>query len=119
MSEQEIHFSFGHLGVNAESAEQARKMASIFAELFALSAKEGDDSIYSCDQIEIMKSPGRGTHGHIGIMTNNLHSAIAMLEAHGVVFDHSAFKYDPAGKLLAAYLHDEVCGFAVHLLGKG
>ena len=119
MYEQKIHFRFGHVGINALSAEQARKVASVLSELFALSAEEGDSSIYSCSQIEIMKTPGRGTHGHIGILTNDLHGAIAVLEARGIAFDHSAFKYDPAGKLLAAYLRDEVCGFALHLSEKG
>lgn len=115
MSEQNIRFCFGHVGVNTGSAEQARKMASVLAALFALSGKEGDSSIYSSEQIEIMKTPGRGTHGHIGILTNDLCGAISMLEARGVAFDHSAFKYDPTGKLAAAYLRDEVCGFALHL----
>lgn len=119
MPEQTIYFRFGHIGINAGAAPQARQTAVALAGLFALPCSEGESSIYAGAQIEIMKTPGRGTNGHIGILTNDLPGAIAMLEARGVAFDRGAFKYDAAGTLLAAYLKDEVCGFALHLSNDG
>ena len=42
----------------------------------------------------------------------------AELEAKGFTFDPSTAKYLSDGTLNAIYLTDEICGFAVHLVGK-
>lgn len=119
MNKQDIQFQFGHLGINTTCPEQAQQLARYLCALFALPTQDGSSSVYSGKQIEIMKTPGRGTHGHICILTNDLPGAIEMLEARGVAFDRTAFKYDGAGQLLAAYLREEVCGFALHLSENG
>ena len=66
---------------------------------------------------EIMKKPGRGTHGHIAILTNNVDRAIYHLSQRGVKFDMDS-KNVKDGKTIAIYFADEVAGFAIHLVQK-
>ena len=68
--------------------------------------------------IEMMKNPGRGTHGHICIQTNYLIVPFIILRREGFVFDESSFKYNDKGELTVAYLKDEIAGFAVHFNQK-
>jgi 2-dehydro-3-deoxyphosphogluconate aldolase/(4S)-4-hydroxy-2-oxoglutarate aldolase len=66
----------------------------------------------------MMKTPGRGANGHIGIQTNYLERAIYHLEKRGFVFDESSFKYNEKGELKVAFLKDEIAGFAIHFNQK-
>ena len=45
-------------------------------------------------------------------------AARAELEARGFAFDDTTAKFKADGTLNAIYLTDEICGFAVHLVGK-
>ena len=48
----------------------------------------GNSSIFvGSKEFEIMKKPGRGTHGHIAIGCNNVDRAIYHLSQRGVKFD--------------------------------
>jgi len=107
-----------HVGINAADAGEAMKTARLFEALFALTVKEGNSSIFAGTAVEVMKAPGKGTHGHIAIGTPDVAAAQAELEAKGVAFDRSTAKYKADGTLNAIYLQDEICGFAVHLVGK-
>ena len=69
------------------------------------------------EEFEIMKKPGRGTHGHIAILTNNVDRAIYHLSQRGVKFDMDS-KNVKDGKTIAIYFADEVAGFAIHLVQK-
>ena len=80
--------------------------------------KVGNSSMFVGSLIEMMKNPGRGTHGHICIQTNYLDRAIYHLEKRGFAFDESSFKYNDKGELTVAYLKDEIAGFAVHFNQK-
>ena len=64
-----------------------------------------------------MKKPGRGTHGHIAIKTNNVDRAIYHLSNRGVKFDMDS-KVVKNGKTTAIYMADEIAGFAIHLVQK-
>ena len=64
-----------------------------------------------------MKKPGRGTHGHIAIKTNNVDRAIYHLGLRGVKFDMDS-KVVKNGKTTAIYMADEIAGFAIHLVQK-
>ena len=107
-------FSLAHVGINAQNAEEALRTA----ELFGFEVKAGNSSVFAGSGVEVMKEPYKGTHGHIAIGTPNVAAAQAELEARGFTFDPSTAKYLSDGTLNAIYLTDEICGFAVHLVGK-
>ena len=112
-----VKYTLAHLGINAANKEEAEKTAQMFHLLFGFAVKEGNSSIFAGD-IEIMKAPYKGKNGHIAIGTPDVAAAKADLESRGFTFDESTAKYKADGTLNAIYLTDEVCGFAVHLVGK-
>ena len=65
-----------------------------------------------------MKTPGRGTKGHIAVAANSVKRAVYQLENMGVEVDMSTAKYDADGKINFVYLKEEFGGFAVHLVEK-
>lgn len=111
-------FSLAHVGINAQSPEEARRAAELFCTLFGFELKGGNSSIFAGAGVEVMKTPYRGTMGHIAIGTPDVAAARAELEARGFQFDESTAKFKADGRLNAIYLTDEICGFAVHLVGK-
>ena len=111
-------FTLAHVGINGANVEEARKAAEMFQMLFGFQVKEGNSSVFAGTEVEIMKEPYKGTHGHIGIGTPDVAAAKAELEAKGYTFDPDTAKYKPDGTLNAIYLTGEICGFAVHLVGK-
>ena len=75
-------FEIAHIGVNCADAAQAERCAEQFAVLFQLAvnpAKESADARFTGTQIEWMKAPGRGEHGHIALATGKrpCHAAAA------------------------------------------
>ena len=110
-------YSLAHVGINAANREEAEKAARMFETLFGFAVKEGSSSFFAGD-IELMKEPYKGTNGHIAIGTPDVAAAKAELEARGFAFDDTTAKYKADGTLNAIYLTDEICGFAVHLVGK-
>ena len=113
-----VEYSLAHVGINAANVEEARKAAEMFELLFGLKVKEGNTSFFSGGVVEVMKEPYKGTHGHIAIGTPDVPAAQAELEERGFTFDPETAKYKPDGTLNAIYLTDEICGFAVHLVGN-
>lgn len=111
-------FTLAHIGINAENEQEARRAAALFAALFGFEIREGSSSIFAGGVVELMKTPYLGKNGHIAIGTPDVAAAKASLEARGFAFDESTAKHKPDGTLNAVYLKDEICGFAVHLVGK-
>lgn len=111
-------FSLAHVGINAQNAEEALRTAELFGALFGFEVKADNSSVFAGGGVEVMKEPYKGTHGHIAIGTPNVAEAQRELEAKGFAFDPSTAKYLADGTLNAIYLADEICGFAVHLVGK-
>ena len=102
---------------NLDEAEAA-KTAETIGSLLSMAVKPGNSSIFvGKKEFEIMKKPGRGTHGHIAILTNNVDRAIYHLSQRGVKFDMDS-KNVKDGKTIAIYFADEVAGFAIHLVQK-
>ena len=99
-----ISYTLAHVGINCANAEQARKGAALFEAMFGLTMKEGNSSVFAGKAVELMKSPYLGANGHIAIGTPDVAAAVA--------------KYKADGTLNAIYLADEICGFAVHLVGN-
>lgn len=113
-----LGFELAHIGINAESNEAAMEVANKFNSLFGKGIKEGNSSIFVGKEVEVMKAPYLGAHGHIAYKTNYINRAIAYLERQGVEFDQETAKYDAKGNLVAIYMKGEVGGYAVHLLQK-
>lgn len=111
-------FEVSHFGVNVTTEVEALAEAEKFSDLFGLQPAVGKDSVYAGPRIELMKGKGRGTCGHIGIATDDIHGALAYLEGLGCSFDPASSKYDKDGRLIVIYLKDEIAGFAVHLLQR-
>ncbi len=103
---------------DAKILADAQALAETIANLLSMAVKVGNSSIFvGKKEFEIMKKPGRGTHGHIAILTNNVDRAIYHLSQRGVKFD-MASKNVKDGKTIAIYFADEVAGFAIHLVQK-
>ena len=113
-----LGFELRHIGINAQSEEEACGIADSFESLFGFSKKVGGSSVFAGTAIEAMKKPYLGRNGHIAIGTNYMDRAIYHLEKQGVKFDMGTAKKDEKGRITAVYLQDEIGGFAVHLVQK-
>ena len=97
---------------------EAAKTAETIANLLSMAVKPGNSSLFvGKKEFEIMKKPGRGTNGHIAILTNNVDRAIYHLGQRGVKFDMDS-KNVKDGKTVAIYFADEIAGFAFHLVQR-
>ena len=108
----------GSMKFNNANENDAAADSAKFGALLGQPVKPGNSSIFVGTMIEMMKNPGRGTHGHICVQTNYLSRAIYHLEKRGFAFDESSFKYDDKGNLKVAYMKDEIAGFAIHFNNK-
>ena len=113
-----LGLELGHIGINCENEAEAAKTAETIASLLSMAVKPGNSSIFvGKKEFEIMKKPGRGTNGHIAILTNNVDRAIYHLGQRGVKFDMDS-KNVKDGKTVAIYFADEIAGFAFHLVQR-
>jgi 2-dehydro-3-deoxyphosphogluconate aldolase/(4S)-4-hydroxy-2-oxoglutarate aldolase len=113
-----LRFSVAHMGINTENEDEARKTSESFGNLFGLTLKPGNGSLFAGDFLEVMKSPNYGAHGHIAIRVNSITKARYHLERQGYAFSNEGIKTDAKGRMTVIYLKDEIAGFAVHLLQK-
>lgn len=111
-------YSLAHIGINAENADEAMKIAKMFEAVFGFAVKEGNSSIFAGTAVEVMKTPYLGKNGHIAVATPDVTEAKAELEAKGFSFNEKSAKRKDDGTLNAIYLNDEIGGFAVHLVLK-
>jgi 2-dehydro-3-deoxyphosphogluconate aldolase / (4S)-4-hydroxy-2-oxoglutarate aldolase len=116
MENENTSFKLAHIGINCSDADTAISVAQKLAEMFNYTNKEGNSSVFVGREIEVMKEPFYGTHGHIAFETNNLEEAIVKLQKEGFEFRMDTLKSDENGKKQIIYLKDEVGGFAIHLL---
>ena len=113
-----LDFSLMHVGVNGESAEEGVKMAERFAEIFDLPFKDGEKSAFAGSIAEFGKVPFPGKVGHIAIGTPSVERAVAHLANRGIGIREEFKNVAPDGTWIAAYLEEEIGGFAVHLLRR-
>jgi len=111
-----LNFSVAHIGINSPNETEAINSANLFNRLFGHPLKHGNKSVFTGENIEIMKTPGFGAHGHIAIRTNSLFRATAYLERAGITFDYESAQKDAKGNITAIYLKEEILGFALHLV---
>lgn len=112
-----LGFELAHIGINAENEKESLAAAEMFSDAFGFDLKKGNSSNFSGTGIEVNKSKGLGTMGHIAIRTNNIPRAVYYLSKKGYEIDWSTRK-GTEQKTVAVYLKNEVGGFAVHLLQK-
>lgn len=108
-------FTVGHVGINANTPENAQKINDQIASLFDVGSRDTELALFTGEIAEVMKTPFVGEHGHICIDTRDLTRAVAMLKRKGVAFNDELNMFDAKGKLMVAYLKDEIGGFAFHL----
>ena len=107
-------FAFAHVGINCPDSGAARETSGFFANL-GFPQKDGASSFFNDTTIEVMKSPFRGTAGHIGIRCWNVERSLSFLERFGFKPVPETVKRE-GGRISVAYLDREVGGFAVHLV---
>lgn len=113
-----LGLELGHIGINCADDAEALKTAELLGGLLSKAVAPGNSSIFVGNkEFEIMKKPGRGTHGHIAIKCNSIDRAVYHLSQRGVKFDMDSM-VNKNGKNIAIYLADEVAGFAIHLVQK-
>ncbi|MBR6358198.1 MAG: bifunctional 4-hydroxy-2-oxoglutarate aldolase/2-dehydro-3-deoxy-phosphogluconate aldolase [Lachnospiraceae bacterium] len=112
-----LGFELKHVGINCENEEQALKTAKMFEQFFGFESKIGNSSIFASSAIELNKTPGPGTHGHLAIGTNYIERAIYHMEMQGFEFDKDSAIYKN-DKMVRIYLKDDFAGFKIHLLQK-
>ncbi|MGI5899172.1 MAG: bifunctional 4-hydroxy-2-oxoglutarate aldolase/2-dehydro-3-deoxy-phosphogluconate aldolase [Christensenellales bacterium] len=111
-----LGFSLAHVGINCEDEEEAQNVAKAICGLFGFEYLPGNSAIFTGTAVEVMKSMGRGTKGHIGFRTKTTNRAYAYLKSRGVEFiDESITRKD--GKIVVAYIKREIGGFAIHIVG--
>ena len=112
-------FTIAHVGVNLPDDQTAEMCADSFEELFGLKRnpeKEGPGACYTQTQIEWLKTPGKGTYGHIALGTSDLPGAREYLEAKGLHFNDDTIKRYEDGRIKVICTDREIGGFAIQLL---
>lgn len=113
-----LGFTLAHVGVNCQSSEEAEKNAEAVSEIFRLDTKVGHSSVFSGTAVEFMKAPSYGDNGHIGFKTNSVFRALRYFKNYNYDVIEESIKTDNSGKLVSAYLKNEIGGFALHIVRK-
>lgn len=111
-------FEVQHVGINTGNADEAKQIGGRFGGLFGFALEENPASYFAGGQIEIIKGPFLGRHGHIAVQTVCVDRAVEYFGLLGVGLDPSTVQRGEDGKIVSAYLQEEVGGFAVHLKRK-
>ena len=103
-----LEFRLAHVGINTDSPADSRKTAEIMARMFCTYVRSGNNSNFVSDMFEIVRFHGRGTKGHIGMITNSVQKAVDYLATLGIEADMSSAKYNDKNELRHVYLKDEI-----------
>lgn len=110
-----LGFRIKHIGINSPDDTTAASTANAFATMFGFDKNEAVGSYFCGDGVEVMKSQGKGTMGHIAVGCNSVDRAVYHLSAQGVEFDMDTALYNEKGAMKFIYLKGEFGGFALHL----
>ncbi len=111
-------FKVAHVGINAETSDNAYSIAKQFAPFCLDISKDSESGIFLNKDVEIMKKPCYGEKGHIAISCNNIKRAEAYCKAQGVKFLEETKKIDEKGNYKAVYVDGDIAGFSIHLIQK-
>jgi 2-dehydro-3-deoxyphosphogluconate aldolase / (4S)-4-hydroxy-2-oxoglutarate aldolase len=112
-----LGFEFCYLGINEENRKRALSTAETISKLFYFPIEEGTNLISAGVNLEITKTRFSGSHGRIGISTNDIIRAIAYLKVKGVSIREDG-KEHKDGKPTEVFLDVEISGFAIRLMQK-
>ncbi|MBS5450726.1 MAG: VOC family protein [Coriobacteriia bacterium] len=104
-----------HVGINAQDAADAARIADEFHTLLHLSTSTTPVSHFADTMVEIMDGNGRGEHGHIGFHVNDLIAAATWFDAHDYEIDQQSWARYPDGTPRLVYFARSIAGFAIHL----
>ena len=107
-----------HIGINCENDILAKKTADMFEGLIGTTEDIGKAFFIGNREVEIMKSMGAGTNGHIALCVTSVKRAIHYYENKGYTFDMSTAMYDDNGEIKFVYFCEDFGGFEVHLTEK-
>lgn len=110
-----LGFRIKHIGINSADDAAAANTANAFAAMFGFEKSECNVSYFCGEGVEVMKSQGKGTMGHLAVGCNSVDRAVYHLSAQGIEFDMDTAQYTEKGALKFIYLKGEFGGFAVHL----
>lgn len=80
------------------------------ANAFRLTKKTGNASVFAGTAVEFMKTMFYGTKGHIGFATNSMTRALEYFKANNIEVIEDRICKDDSGKLVPAYLKNEIGG---------
>lgn len=112
-------FEFSHVGVNADSREEANEKVNLLAAMFDLEARTNrKGSPFVGHEIEIMAGNPVGTHGHLAFYTDDMEKALQYFEEKEIKINMDSAKRREDGSIYVIYLQDEIAGFAIQLINK-
>lgn len=112
------NFELAHVGINNSDAQAAEELAQLLCMMFNLEPRHGQKSEFAGTIVECVRSQYLGTHGHIGMKTDDLGSAVEELKEKGFSFNMDTVAYLDDGRLQNIYLDGEFGGFAIHVMQK-
>ena len=108
-----------HIGINSADENAAQETGLKLSQVISKPIeRESEKGMFVGPQFEVMKSMGRGTHGHIAVGTPNVERAIYHLSQRGVKFDEASATFNADGSRKFIYLAEEIGGFGIHLVEK-
>lgn len=113
-----LGFALAHVGINHESADDARNTATTLCRLFGLELRPLTSAVFAGTAVEAMHGKGYGAKGHVGFSTNSIPRAMAYFEEMGVAFNPESIKRDAANNITCIYFAEEIAGFAFHIVSK-
>ena len=113
-----FRFELAHVGINLPSDQEAFPLADCFASIFGMEQAVGPLSVFCGGTLELMRTPGRGEHGHLALRTSHLERAMAYVQRQGLELDMAHAMYRGDGLLMGAYFKESFGGFALHLLRR-
>ncbi len=96
-----------------------RRANLVLFQLAVNPAKESADARFTGTQIEWMKKPGRGEHGHLRPLPPAIFPRPAAIwRKKRLCLDEDSVKRFPDGRILVIYAKEQIGGFAIHLMQK-
>ena len=106
-----------HVGINADSPEEAAKVVGLFQDLLGLEVRaDSEQNVFAGQWVEAMKQPWYGTKGHIAFTVNDIDAAARWYDEHGFAVDWDSRMVNDEGATKAIYFKQEIGGFAIHLM---
>lgn len=115
---RQLSYRFAHVGINPVPGQGMEDGAAFFSGAFGFPSFDVGTSVIVAGPMELLKAPGPGRNGHLGIETEDVEEAIRDLAEKGFSIEESTLTYRSDGLIQSVYLKEEFCGFAVHLLRK-